>query len=85
MIGWAADFKKFKSKVEGSFGDIRILAKNWPDLYAHQVLSHGFMEYAGTKNLFHNKHLKREYLKWAKENALEEKLLEEGWQEFLDD
>lgn len=39
---WTADFKEFKAKVEGVFGRIE---KMPDDIYAHQVCSHGFMEY----------------------------------------
>jgi len=82
MIYWTANFKKFRKKVESAFGDIKLLAKNNPDIYTHQVLSHGFMEYSFTKEL---KATKEEYLKWAKENKLCEELLEEGWKEYKND
>lgn len=48
---WTDDFNKFKAKVESFWGDIEILAEKYPDVYAHQVLSHGFMEYAGIRRL----------------------------------
>ena len=106
------------------------LAKEAPDVYAHQVLSHGFMEYnqenciidnikkqiikeriakgdkgylqyaAYVKNKMpsevhhtiyeENKPrleelLKQEFMFWARSNKHPEKLLELGWQEYLDD
>lgn len=111
---WTADFSEFREKVESIFGPIEILAEGEPDIYAHEVLSHGFIEYAvvtgitqkvkekiaGSANGFHKAlkseraneyeqkylgELKKEYMKWAETNNLAENLLEEGWQEFLND
>lgn len=106
---WADDFTEFRKKVEPFFGKLEELAKKDPELYAHQVLSHGFMEYAGIRGLFDDiktrvtkekgsfdsqnpehgklywKYLKQEYLNWARQNNLPEKLLEDGWKEFLND
>jgi hypothetical protein len=48
---WTADFEKFKTKVEAFLGNLEVLAEKYPDIYAHQVLSHGFMEYAGIRRL----------------------------------
>ena len=79
---WTADFKKFKKKVESVFGDINRLADYAPDIYAHQVLSHGFMEYAGIKMIPYKK-WRQNYLKWTKKHKL--KLVEEGRKAFLDD
>ena len=114
---WTADFTEFRKKVESIFGPLEELAEHDPDIYAHQVLSHGFMKYAGTTDLhkkiakeiagsedkfykmmhgpkteqqkkfdkqYDNK-LKEEYMKWARENNLPEDLLEDGWQEYLED
>ena len=39
------NFDNFKKKVEPLFGPVSKLAQDDPDIYAHQVLSHGFMEY----------------------------------------
>lgn len=82
---WTDNFSEFRAKVEPLLGNLENLAKDSPDIYAHQVLSHGFIEYAGTRGLFDRDSLKEEYLKWARENKLAEELLEAGWQEFLDD
>lgn len=82
MKYWTGDFKKFKRKIESIFGNIKLLAKNEPDIYAHQVLSHGFMEYSLTRKV---KSTKEEYLKWAKKNNLCKNLLEEGWKEYIND
>ncbi len=82
MKYWTADFKEFRKKVESVFGNIELLAKKAPDIYAHHVLSHGFMEYSFTKEL---KATKEEYLKWARENKLCEVLLEEGWETYKND
>lgn len=105
---WTDDFNEFKARVESFFGNIEELAKIAPGIYCHQVLSHGFMEYAGTIRLSSkiNKRIemengpskplddreriflhyeKEEYLNWAKQNRLEQSLLEKGWQEYLND
>ena len=43
-------FSKFKRSVERSFGcSLEVLARVYPDIYPHQVLSHGFMEYLWEK------------------------------------
>lgn len=78
---WTSNFKEFKKKVESIFGDIVKLSKDTPDIYAHQVLAHGFMEYCLTTK---TKTIKENYLKWTKENNLNT-LLEEGWEEFRND
>jgi hypothetical protein len=52
-LGWTADFKRFKDKIESSFGSITELAKEDPGTYAHLVLSHGFMEYASCAGVYH--------------------------------
>lgn len=106
---WTDDFSKFREKVETILGNIENLAKEHPNIYAHQVLSHGFMEYAGIRSLFQKTHekvreenhalesntqeytglywdlMKKEYLTWARQNNLPEKLLEVGWEEFRND
>lgn len=48
---WTDDFEKFKAKIEPIFGPLDELAKEYPDVYAHIVLSHGFMEYEGIRNI----------------------------------
>ena len=50
-LGWTDDFAKFRQKVEPFFGKLEELAVKEPDIYAHQVLSHGFMEYAGVRDI----------------------------------
>jgi hypothetical protein len=50
--GWTDDFSEFREKVEPMFGSLEILAQENPDVYAHLVLSHGFMEYSGVKGLY---------------------------------
>lgn len=45
-LGWTPDFEEFKAKTESLFGPLEELAETAPDVYAHMVLSHGFMEYA---------------------------------------
>lgn len=47
---WTADFNEFKQKV-AIFGPLEKLATEAPDLFAHQVLCHGFMEYQGVTGL----------------------------------
>jgi hypothetical protein len=88
-IGWTDDFHEFKAKIEPFFGPIEEIAAKHPALYAHQVLSHGFMEYAGIRGLsfgtrFEHE-LKQEFLDWMKTNNLDMSMAEEGWQEFLND
>ena len=114
---WTADFLEFRKKIESMFGNLEELAKESPDIFSHQVLSHGFMEYAGIKEIYgktqtivagsqdkfhsviqgqntlekqdyqkrYDTLLKTEYLEWARKNNLPEHLLEQGWQEFLED
>lgn len=94
-VGWTADFNEFKQKVESVFGPLDKLAKKAPDVYAHQVLSHGFMEYVlmsrstAIESIIKDENyylrLKQIYLKWARDNKLQEDLLELGWQEYLND
>ena len=108
-LGWTDDFTKFREKVEPFFGNLETLAKNYPDVYAHQVLSHGWMEYSILRGVhdsveerveaergfydpsipehefYYLAYEKEEYTKWARENKLSEKLLEKGWQEYLED
>jgi len=48
---WTADFSEFRKKAESIFGPLENLAETDPDVYAHWVLSHGFMEYAGVEGL----------------------------------
>ena len=48
------EFPRFKEKVESIFGPLEKLAARAPDVYAHQVLSHGFMEYSFGLNLIDN-------------------------------
>ena len=81
-IGWTADFTEFKKKVEPMFGPIKELAKTYPDLYCHQVLSHGFMEYSGIKNI---KGTKKNFKDWMEKNHLEKSLVEAGWKEYKED
>jgi len=50
-LDWTDNFSEFKSKVESTFGKLEVLAKEAPDVYAHMVLSHGFIEYAGARML----------------------------------
>ena len=50
-LDWTDNFSEFKSKVESTFGKLETLAKEAPDVYAHMVLSHGFIEYAGARML----------------------------------
>lgn len=45
------NFSEFKNKVESTFGKLEVLAKKYPDVYAHMVLAHGFMEYLLVKRL----------------------------------
>lgn len=97
ITGWNADFKEFKKKVESVLGPLDRLAKEAPDVYAHQVLSHGFMEYLMATRINepirketktseqYNERLKQEYLEWAKKNNLPEELLELGWIEYMND
>ncbi len=100
MADLTADFSEFRAKVEPIFGRLEVLAEQAPDVYAHQVLSHGFMEYAIVNRLHDEaksatgkgmdakefwEHLKPKYLAWARENNLPEKLLESGWSEYIND
>jgi hypothetical protein len=39
------NFNELKKKVEDVFGDLNTLMKECPDIYAHKVIAHGFMEY----------------------------------------
>lgn len=97
---WTADFKEFKKKVESVLGPLDRLAKEAPDVYAHQVLSHGFMEYNMATGIcdkirkecnrrenpiLFDSRLKEEYLKLARKNNLPEELLELGWIEYMND
>lgn len=107
------NFADFKKKIEPIFGSIDELLKTNPDMYAHHVISHGFMEYLfydkkvieDIKNrilaefndkidkekkikLYEDKYwicLKEVYLNWAKENKIPENLVEQGWQEYIND
>ncbi len=109
MLDWTDDFLEFRKKVESLCGPLEELAIEYPDVYTHHVLSHGFMEYAGVRGLYdyvktkiqteqgsyefdnstHDKlywqHLKEEYLTWARQNNLPEHLLEDGWEQYLND
>ena len=42
---FTANFEDFKKKVESVFGSLENMAEKEPKMYAHQVLSHGFMEH----------------------------------------
>lgn len=50
-LGWTDDFAKFRAKVEPFFGRLEDFAIEAPDVYAHLVLSHGFMEYEGIRKI----------------------------------
>jgi len=39
------NFEEFRQKVESTFGRLEDVANRAPDIYAHMVLAHGFMEY----------------------------------------
>jgi len=89
-LGWTADFSQFRKKVEPVFGPIDQMAETDPDIYAHLVLSHGFMEFAGVTGLFSKskgdlESIKEDYMRWAGSNNLSENLLEDGWKQFLND
>ncbi len=43
---WTDNFSEFRSKVESVFGNLETLTQEAPDVYAHMVLSHGFIEYS---------------------------------------
>jgi len=79
---WTDNFEVFRKKVESIFGNIRLLAKNEPDIYCHQVIAHGFLEYVGVKKI---KGTKDKYLEWFNVNKLEKTLQEEGWKEYQND
>ena len=57
-FGWTDNFAEFRQKVESLFGPIVELEKRAPDVYAHQVLAHGFLEYALVRGLFDNAQLR---------------------------
>jgi len=55
---WTADFYEFIKKeigpfesVEQLFTSLEILARQDPDIFAHHVLAHGFMEYSYVKEI----------------------------------
>ncbi len=77
--GWTADFSKFREKVEALYGDLNKFAKESPDVYAHQVLSHGFMEYSGVSNL--TAKIKKQIIKEKIENGNEEY---KAYEDFLE-
>ncbi|MBU4283650.1 MAG: hypothetical protein KJ968_00955 [Nanoarchaeota archaeon] len=45
------NFSKFKSEFEPIFGKLEVLAEKAPDVYAHLVLSHGFMDHVSVTGL----------------------------------
>ncbi len=51
ILDWTDDFLKFRSKVESVFGNLEQLAETAPDIYAHMVLSHGFVEYSVVRKI----------------------------------
>jgi hypothetical protein len=110
--------------------ELEKLAEKAPETYAHEILSHGFMEYQNENNLIEsvkkqiikeriakgdkaylkyadyvtseipdrihpkiynenkerlNELFKQEFMFWARKNKHPEKLLELGWQTYLDD
>ena len=81
-MSFTADFIEFRKRIESLFGNIEFLAKDEPDIYCHQVLAHGFMEYALVKGVSLTK---ENFMVWIKENKLEESLIEKGWKELEED
>ncbi len=89
-LGWTDDFSQFKDKVEDVFGSIDKMAWSAPDVYAHQVLSHGFMEFAAVRDLFAKtqgdfENIREDYNSWYEGHNLPEELQEAGWTAFIED
>lgn len=51
-MGWTADFNEFRKKVEPLFGSLEKLVIDDMHLFGHQVMSHGFIEYAGLTDVY---------------------------------
>ena len=89
------DFEKFKQKVAELYGDLELLAKTRPEVYAHQVLSHGFMDYCMVNSKRLDSMMLEEstrdrqsfnkgvYTIWAIQNNIPEELARLGWEEYL--